>query len=365
MTAGTGPLAGIRVVEFAGLGPVPYCGMLLADMGAEVVVVARDAAELYPVVSRGKSCILADLKTDGGRQTARAALACADVALEGFRPGVMERLGLGPQAMRAANPRLIFARATGWGQEGPLADKAGHDLTYIAITGALDMVTAPAGPARPPLNLLGDFAGGSMFLLTGVLAALVERAASGQGQVVDAAIVDGVASLMATNQGFIDLGVLPTGRGEGLLGGSAPNYRCYVCADGRELAVAAIEPQFLGRFLAALGLPVPEVSILDMGDDSEALRRLNADLAAIFATRPRDEWVAHFADIDACVAPVLTLAEASVHPYNVARGVFLPAGDSFQPGVAPRFGRTPGVAGGAAGLDGSETLRQWQATGHG
>lgn len=352
-----GPLAGIRVLEFAAIGPVPYCGMLLADLGADVVVMARTEADLAPVASRGKASVTTNLKTDTGRELALEAMACADIVLEGFRPGVMERLGLGPEPTLALNPRLIYGRMTGWGQTGPLAAKAGHDINYVALTGALDAISAPDAQARPPLNLLGDFGGGSLFLLAGVLAALVERVSSGRGQVVDAAIVDGVASLMAPLQGFANVGFLALERGRNPLAGYAPNYRCYTCADGKELAVGAIEPQFRAEFFERLG-----VSALAFGDDRWAAEEANKVISERLATRPRDEWIAYFADADACVAPVLTVPEAIEHPHNVARNLFVAAPGGYQPAVAPRFSRTPGAVGSATADDGAERLRQWRLT---
>ncbi|CAN5184776.1 CaiB/BaiF CoA-transferase family protein [soil metagenome] len=349
-----GPLSGIRIVEFAGIGPVPYGGMLLADMGAEVLVIARSADGLYPVVSRGKTYVVADLKSDAGRDAALVAIGNADVLLEGFRPGVMERLGLGPDVALARNPRLIYGRMTGWGQSGPLADRAGHDINYVALTGVLDAVAQESGPARPPLNLLGDFGGGSLFLVVGVLAGLVERATSGKGQVIDAAIVDGVASLFASIQGFYNSGLFSLKRGQDTLAGSTVYYRSYACADGRELAVGAIEPQFRAAFFERIGLP-DLIRVGDDGPDPDSM----AAVAARLAERPRDAWVELFADSDACVAPVLTIEEAIAHPHNVARDLFVPAPGGFQPAAAPRFSRTPGEVGTDAPQDGTAMLNRW------
>ncbi len=267
-------------------------------------------------------------------ELALAAIARADVLIEGFRPGVMERLGLGPDAALERNPRLIYGRMTGWGQTGPLAQSAGHDLTYIALTGALAALGPANAPPPPPLNLIGDFGGGALYLALGIAAALYERERSGRGQIVDAAVVDGTASLMALFSGMTANGRLSLDREKSLLGGAAPNYRCYVCADGRYVAVAPLEPKFFAILRERLGLDAQLDA--DWGADSRAL-------AAIFAQKTRDEWTALLEGTDACVAPVLTLGEAPAHPHMRARGVYCETGGVVQPAPAPRFSRTPGA----------------------
>jgi len=354
-----GPLSGIRVVEFAGIGPGPYVGQLLADMGAEVLVIERERgkAPANPVNDRGKARWALDIRDPQGRDAALDLLGRADVLVEGFRPGVMERLGLGPDVVRAANPRLIYGRMTGWGQDGPLAQTAGHDITYLAPTGALAAM-GPAGEAPvPPLNLVGDFGGGALFLAFGIAAALVERATSGEGQVIDAAIVDGVASMMGFFAGFAATGLIPQDRGRNMLGGAAPFYRSYVCADGRYLAVGAIEPAFLAELLARLGAPA---DLMDGREDPANWPAQTQALAAIFATRPRDEWAALLEGGDACAAGVLALDEAPGHPHLAARGVYETRDGVLHPAPAPRFSRTPGAV--RAAEDAATLRARWAAT---
>jgi alpha-methylacyl-CoA racemase len=360
--SGSGPLAGVRVLEFAGIGPGPFCAMLLSDMGAEVVRIDRRGAArslAIDVTSRGRVSIAFDLKDALDRKRCLAAIAKADVLIEGFRPGVMERLGLGPQDALAVNPRLIYGRMTGWGQDGPLAQTAGHDIDYIALTGALAAFGPPQAPPPPPLNLVGDFGGGALYLAFGIAAALYERERSGQGQVIDAAMVDGAASLMALFNGLSARDPDAMVRGRQALAGAAPNYRCYECADGRYIAVGALEPQFHQLLLDEIGAsytPSPP-----LGDTSDWPDQI-ATLTAIFKTRTRDEWQALLEDVDACVAPVLTLAEAPSHPHMAARGVYVTIDGLVQPGPAPRFSRTPGQVQGAApavGAGGAERLRAW------
>lgn len=341
-----GPLHGVRVVELAAIGPAPYGVMLLADLGAEVVRVDRVAAARGAAgaevsmlgLSRNRRSVAIDLKTAEGVEVVGRLAATADVFVEGFRPGVVERLGLGPEVLRAADPRLVYARVTGWGQEGPLASRAGHDLDYAAVAGALHGIGRPGDPPPPPINYLADFAGGGAFLAIGVLAALVERERSGQGQVIDAAMLDGAASLTAFLHGLRQLGAWSLERGSNLLDGAAPYYDTYRCADGRFLAVAALEPQFHTELCARLQLDPTEWPQHDRQAWPEQKRRL----AALFATRARDEWVAVFADSDACVAPVLDLDEAPEHEHNRARGTFVDAFGARQPAPAPRLSRTPG-----------------------
>ncbi len=351
----SGPFDGVRVLEFAGIGPAPFCAMLLADFGADVVRIDRagEPAQTDPVTSRGKRALVLDLKSARDVAYALAAIERADVLLEGFRPGVMERLGVGPDVALARNARLIYGRMTGWGQTGPLAHAAGHDLAYIALTGALAALGPPDAPPPPPLNLVGDFGGGALYLALGIAAALYERERSGRGQVIDAAVVDGTASLMALFSGMTANGGLTLDRERSLLGGAAPNYRCYECADGRYVAVAALEPKFFALLYERLGVEAPR----DMSWDSQARA-----LAEVFKGKTRDQWTALLEGTDACVAPVLTLDEAPAHPHMRARAIYHELGGVMQPAPAPRFSRTPGTvqrAAAAPGDGGREALRQW------
>lgn len=358
---GQGPLSGVRVVEFAGIGPAPFAAMLLADMGAEVVRIDRAPVDPFPnpVVNRGRSSILLDLKSEEGRRIALDAVAAADVLIEGYRPGVMERLGLGPDEALARNPRLIYGRMTGWGQDGPLSQRAGHDINYIALTGALEAIGPAEGPPLPPLNLVGDYGGGALYLAMGVCAALYERERSGKGQVIDAAVVDGTASLMALFHGFAKGGLISTERGRRALGGDAPWYRTYECADGRFVAVGPVEPQFQAELLHRLGVDPAELGpLFDPANWPRATERL----AALFRTRTRDDWAAHFADSDACVAPVLTMKEAPSSPHMAARGVYEVRSAAVHPAAAPRFSRTAARAGADGpdiGQGGAEALAAW------
>ncbi len=356
----SGPLAGVRVLEFAGLGPAPFCAMLLADLGADVVRIDRDDApsQSDPVTGRGRAALALDLKSPAGTALALAALARADVLIEGFRPGVMERLGLGPQVALARNPRLVYGRMTGWGQSGPLAHAAGHDIAYIALTGALAAIGPAGAPPVPPLNLVGDFGGGALYLAFGIAAALYERERSGRGQVIDAAIVDGAASLMAMFCGLSAQGRASLARERNVLGGAAPNYRCYACADGRYVAVGPLEPKFFAVLLERLGLDAPASGV--SSDPADWPAQADA-LAAVFATKPRDAWTALLSDSDACAAPVLALDEAPDHPHLRARAVYVERDGIVQPAPAPRFSRTPGELRPAPGPDagGREALRRW------
>lgn len=355
-----GPLNGVRVVEFAAIGPGPFCTMLLADMGADILRIDRPspARAAADISARGRASLALDLKNPSAIHTCLEILRHADVIVEGFRPGVMERLGLGPDAALAANPRLIYGRMTGWGQTGPLASTAGHDINYIALSGALDAIGAPAAPVAP-LNLVGDYGGGSLYLAMGIAAALYERTISGQGQVIDAAIIDGAASLMSVFHNPGAFGLPSAARGEHMLSGAAPFYGVYQCADGKFLSVGAIEPQFYALALNILGLAPDALGPQHHQPDWPAGR---AKLAAIFATRPRDDWAALFNGTDACVAPVLTLAEAASNAHMAAREVLTPEAGHFCPAPAPRFSRTPstlktGYA--AAGEGGAEMLASW------
>jgi alpha-methylacyl-CoA racemase len=354
----SGPLDGVRILEFAGLGPAPFCAMLLADLGADIVRIDRadDPAALNEVTRRGRTSLVLDLKSPPAIALALAAIERADALIEGFRPGVMERLGLGPDEALRLNPRLVYGRMTGWGQSGPLAHTAGHDLTYIALTGALAAMGPPDAPPAPPLNLVGDFGGGALYLALGIAAALYERERSGRGQVIDAAIVDGTASLMAFFSGSTASGHVTLERGHNLLGGAAPNYRCYECADGRYVAVGPLEPKFFAILLQRLG-----IEALPDADWTASGRAL----AAVFKQRTRDEWAALLEGTDACVAPVLALGEAPAHPHLRARGVYLDLDGIVQPAPAPRFSRTPGAVQRAApqrGEGGREALQRWGVT---
>lgn len=350
----SGPLTGLRFVEFASIGPGPHCAMLFADLGAEVLRIGRPGGNGFPnpVVDRGRAMLTLDIRTDEGRAAARDACRYADVLIEGMRPGVMERLGLGPEVLCDDNPRLVYGRMTGWGQEGPLAKVAGHDITYIALSGALAAIGVPGQPAVPPLNLVGDFGGGSMLLAFGILAALYERQSSGKGQVVDAAIVDGVASLMTMFAGLAPSGAISLDRERNMLGGAAPFYRCYLCADDLEIAVGAIEPQFWRELVTRAGRQELTQMPASWADTSRAL-------ADMFATQPRAHWLDLFGDSDACVAPVLPLAEAIDHPHNSARGTYVMHDGLDQAAPAPRFSRTPGVL--QSGQDADEMLERWRA----
>ena len=342
-----GPLAGIRVVEFAGLGPTPFAGMVLADLGADVIRVDRaDRAGglatptmINEVANRGKRSIAIDLKKPEGVDVALALVATADAMIEGFRPGVMERLGLSPAVCLAANTKLAYVRMTGWGQTGPMAQDAGHDIDYIALTGVLHSVGPPEVPI-PPLNLVGDFGGGGMLGVIGILAAVIHARETGVGQVVDAAMIDGSALQMASHYGFVADGWWdPASRSANLLDGGSPYYSVYETSDGGHVAVGALEPQFFAELLSRLGLDPNEVP----GQlERDRWPEMRAMLSAAFSARTRDEWAEHFADSDACVAPVLSMEEAPFHPHNSERGVFSDVGGVVQPSPAPRFGSTPG-----------------------
>lgn len=331
-----GPLHSLKVVEFAGLGPAPLAGQLLADLGADVVVVDRKAgpADKADVNGRGKRSIVLDLKSDAGVRAAHKVIANSDVLIEGFRPGVMERLGLGPDS---CPDTLIYARMTGWGQAGPWAQTAGHDINYLAVTGALHAMGAGDEPPVPPLNLVADYGGGTMFLLFGILSAVFERGVSGKGQVVDAAMVDGVPAMMGLIHGMLAQGRWSETRASNWLDGAAPFYRCYTCSDGKYVSIGALEPQFYALLLEKLDLPAHYG--VDQNDPATWPTR-TAEFADIFATRTRDAWAAHFEGSDACVAPVLTFSEAAVHPHMADRGALTIRDGVLQSAPAPRFSRT-------------------------
>ncbi len=345
-----GPLNGVRVLEFAGIGPGPFCAMMLSDMGAQVVRILRKGDDARDaVMGRGRHDIVIDLKSPEGAQKCLDAISDADVLIEGYRPGVMERLGLGPTEALARNPGLIYGRMTGWGQDGPLAAAAGHDINYIALTGALAAIGPPGQPSPPPLNLVGDFGGGAMYLAFGIVAALYEREQSGKGQVIDAAIVDGTASLMAIFGG----GRVSVQKDRSLLGGAAHYYRSYLCADGKQISVGALEPKFYETLMHLVGLE-PTAG----RDDPANWPAMSEGLAAVFKTKTRDEWRVVLEGSDACFAPVLELDEAPNHPHMKARGVFQNHQGVMHPAPAPRFSRTPGSIK-ANSVDGAAVLKKW------
>lgn len=347
MSAEPGPLAGVRVVEFEGLGPGPLAGMLLADWGADVVVVGHRTEfggripARFQIANRGKRLTAADLKVESERAAVLELLDRADVLIEGFRPGTMERLGIGPNAVHARNPRLVYTRITGWGQSGPRAPTAGHDIAYIATTGALAMIGRAGEAPVPPVNLLGDFAGGTMFAVAGTLAALHAAQQSGLGQVVDAAMVDGVLALMTPLMGMHAAGQWSVNRGTNLLDTGAPFYDVYRTLDGRFVAVGALEDRFFAALLRGLG--IDPATVADRWD-SEGWPSLRARFADEFGQRTRDEWVKIFEGSDACVAPVLDLEEAASDAGNQARGMHPLVDGVRHPAPAPRFGRTPSRA---------------------
>ena len=350
-----GPLTGLTIIEMAGLGPVPLAGLMLAELGARVVRVERKSKAQaflqvppqYDLDRHGRDIVKVNLKDERGTALILHLIERADVLIEGFRPGVMERLGLGPDICTARNPRLVFARMTGFGQDGPLADRAGHDITYLAYSGALHAIGEKDGKPVPPLNLVADFGGGTMFLLTGVLAALVERGISGKGQVVDAAMIDGVAMLTAPFHSFIATGFWKDARGSNLLDTGAPFYDTYETSDGKHVAVGCLEPQFFAEF--ARLLPLDERFVAGQYDLA-CWPEMRSAIAARLKQRTRDEWAALFEPTDACVAPVLSMTEATTHPHNRARGTFEPGSQFTRPHPAPRFSRTPGeVCGMVAG----------------
>jgi alpha-methylacyl-CoA racemase len=357
----TGPLAGVRVVELAGLGPAPFAAMVLADMGAEVVTVNRPGPTMQgpAVMNRGKRSIVLDVRTPDGKAALLGLAARADIFIEGYRPGVVERLGIGPEECWALNRRLVYGRMTGWGQHGPRAQEAGHDIGYIGLTGALHAIGPRNGPPVPPLALLGDLGGGGMFLVTGVLAALHEAKTSGLGQVVDAAIVDGAAALMAPFYGMMEQGAWVDEREANLLDGGQPWYRVYRTLDGKWLAVGAIEPQFWSELLVKLEIPERETA----RNDPRTWPELGERIAAVICSKTRDEWEKIFEGSDACAAPVRSMTEAPHDPHLVARETFVEVGGHLQPAPAPRFSRTPSsvplpVA--ASGSDTADVLRDWR-----
>ncbi|RRQ75457.1 carnitine dehydratase [Streptomyces griseofuscus] len=359
-----GPLGGVRVVELAGIGPGPFAAMLLADLGADVVRVDRPGGPglgidpAHDITNRNKRSIVVDLKSPAGAARVLDLAERADILVEGYRPGVAERLGVGPADCHARNPRLVYGRMTGWGQDGPLAERAGHDVSYIAVTGALGMIGRPGEPPAVPANLLGDYAGGSLYLVVGVLAALHHARATGTGQVVDAAIVDGTAHLSAMIHGMLSAGAWQDRRGANLLDGGCPYYGTYETADGGHMAVGALEERFSAEFLRLLGLD----DLQGARSDLTRWPELRAAITARFRERTRAEWTALYADSDACVAPVLSLREAPHHPHLAARGTFTDHGGITQPAPAPRFSATPTAVRTGPALPGADTeavARDW------
>jgi alpha-methylacyl-CoA racemase len=358
----SGPLVGVKIVEFAGIGPGPFCGMLLADLGADVVRIdrAETAGRGHPdLANRGKRSIAVDLKKPEGVEAALSLIEKADGLLEGFRPGVMERLGVGPDVALKRNPRLVYGRMTGWGQTGPWSQMAGHDIDYIALTGALHTMGRKDEPPAPPLNLVGDFGGGALYLAFGLLAGIIEAKSSGKGQVVDCAMIDGAASLMTMFYNMKAVGMWSAERGSNLLDGGAHFYDTYTCADGKWLAVGSIEPQFHAELVKGLGLPA---DTFGMYMDRSKWPEFSQRIADVVKTKTRAEWMKVFDGTDACVAPVLSMDEAPKHPHNADRKTFVEAFGVMQPNAAPRFSRTAGAVNGApaiAGKHSNDVLESW------
>jgi alpha-methylacyl-CoA racemase len=365
----SGPLHGVRVVELAGLGPAPFAAMLLADLGADVIRVDRPGGDdlaaappPYDLLARGRPRVAIDLKRPEGVRVLMDLVTGADALIEGFRPGVAERLGLGPDDCLAVSPQLVYGRMTGWGQAGPLAKTAGHDIDYIAMSGVLQAIGRAGGPPQIPINLLGDFAGGGLYLVVGVLAGILEARSSGQGQVVDAAIVDGSAHLATMVVGLLGAGAWRPERGHNILDSGAPFYDVYETADAEHLAVGAIEPQFWQALLDRLSDVGVDVAELPDRSDLARWPELRKRLAETFATRTRAEWADIFDGTDACVAPVLSMPEAAEHPHLAARGTYVEHHGVTQPAPAPRFSRTPAALSTPPrppGADGPEALQRW------
>jgi alpha-methylacyl-CoA racemase len=353
----TGPLQGVRVLEFAGLGPVPFCGMLLSDLGAQVLRISRPGTTTQPfdaVLTRGRVSLSLDLKQSAGVEVSRALSKSADILIEGFRPGVMEQLGLGPDVLLEENPKLVYGRMTGWGQHGPNAKAAGHDINYIALSGALHAV-GDANKPIAPLNLVGDFGGGALYLAMGVLAGLLNARASGGGQVVDCAMTDGAASLMSMMYSLWGNGGWQERRRANLLDGGAPFYDTYRCADDKWICVGALEPQFFAELLGKLRIPASE---FPNQMDRDCWPAMRARFKQIFLGETQAHWCELLENTDACFAPILPMSEAINHPHNVARGTFVDHAGIVQPAPAPRFSRTPTAIQGSAAADAS-TLRAW------
>lgn len=361
-----GPLEGLKIVEFVGLGPSSFTAMMLADMGADVVRIDRpprpEAANPYPVLgtkfdvmARNRGTVFLDLKTPAGQQLAMDFIAQADALLEGFRPGVMERLGLGPDDCLERNARLVYARITGWGQTGPLAQTAGHDINYIALSGMLSAMGAPGTPPPPPLNLLGDFGGGGMLAAFGVLCGIMHSKRTGEGQIVDAAMLDGANLLGSMIFGFRSMGKWSLERGRNWIDGSAPYYGCYECADGKYIAIGPIEPHFFAMLIETAGL---DAEAFREARDIDKWPALREELALVFRQRSRADWCALLEHTDACVSPVLDVDEAAAHPQNIARNNFVELDGVLHPAPAPRFSRSPGEIR-SCPIDTAEILATW------
>lgn len=339
-SAKNGPLNGVKVIELAGIGPGPYAGQLLADMGADVIVIDRPGGSIVPkaIDARGKRSMILDLKNPDAVAVLLKLVETADVLIEGLRPGVTERMGVGPDACHAINPGLIYGRMTGWGQSGPWSHTAGHDINYISMTGVLNAIGKEGQPPVPPLNMVGDFGGGSMFLVNGILAAIIERGRTGKGNIVDAAIVDGTLSLMSFVHGMAGMGQWRTQRETNLLDGSVPFYRCYMTADGKFMAVGCIEPQFFAGMMERLPI---DKDAFGSQHDRAAWPKQHEMLEDVFATQTRDAWEAIFAGTDACVTPVLDYVEAASHPANAERNALVQDGRWLHPQIAPRLATQP------------------------
>jgi alpha-methylacyl-CoA racemase len=362
-----GPLTGVKIVEFGGIGPPPMCAMLLADMGADILRIDRTTPSglglpvppRFAIMDRSRRSVALDLKKPEGLKAAQRLLDQADALIEGFRPGVMERLGLGPDVCLARNPRLVYGRVTGWGQEGPLAHAAGHDINYISLIGAVNAIGRRGQPPTPPLNLVGDFGGGALYLALGICAALFEAQRSGQGQVVDAAMVDGAASLMTSIYGLYAAGMINDRRGENLVDSGSHFYDVYETADGKYISIAAIEAKFYAELLQRLGL---ENEDFPAQMDREQWPEMSERLAKLFRTKTREEWCDILEGTDVCFAPVLSFDEAPQHPHNRARSTFIEVDGVVQPAPAPRFSRTPSQVQRPPAADGAHTeegLRDW------
>jgi alpha-methylacyl-CoA racemase len=361
----TGPLAGFRVIEMGGIGPTPFAGGLLGDLGADVLRIDRiagaetDEQREFDFYNRNKRSLALDLKKPAAVATVLTLIASADALIEGFRPGVMERLGLGPEVCRKANPRLVYARMTGWGQKGPIAQEAGHDINYLALTGALHAIGDADRPPPPPLNLVADLGGGALYLVAGVLAGAMEARVSGRGQTIDVAMIDGVTHLMSMFQAFRQQGTWTEKRADNIVDGGAPFYRSYATSDGKFIAVGAIEPQFYANLLSVMGL---EAANLPPQNDRGEWASMRNRFASVFRTRTRDEWVALAAGRDACLAPVLSIDEAPGHAQMRARNVYSTLADLRHPSPAPRFERTPAILKRSAPRSGQhsrEALSEW------
>ena len=362
-----GPLSGLRVLEFEAIGPGPFCGMMLADMGADVLLVDRASdAQLglgrdrkFDVRLRGRRSVTLDLKTEQGVAAALLLADKADAVIEGFRPGVMERLGLGPDVMLARNPKLVYGRMTGWGQQGPMAQRAGHDINYIALTGVLHAIGRTDQAPVPPLNLVGDFGGGGMMLAFGIACGIIEARGSGRGQVVDASMVDGASTLGAMFAGMLASGRWTEARGDNILDTGAPWYDCYETQDAKFVSIGAIEPKFYAELVTGLGLGN---ETLPAQYDRAGWPELRRRFEEAFRGKTRDAWSEVFEDSDACFAPVLTFSEARQHPHNLLRQGSVTIAGVPQPAPAPRFGRTPGAVRNPApepGADGAQALADW------